>query len=105
MKVTGEEILTDKVVNVKQAELPKQVKWTVAKIHRGHTLFEIDLEKFTIVEATYERTDVQLKRVGEAANLKEVKNRVMQKPNCIYISALNKNNALKKFQKQAKNYK
>ena len=105
MKVADEEIQKDQVVNIKQAELPKQVKWTVTKIHKGHTLFEIDLEKFTIVEATYERTDVQLKRVGEAANLKEVKNRVMQKPNCIYISALNKNNALKKFQKQAEKIK
>jgi hypothetical protein len=105
MKVTGEEILKDQVVNVKQAELLKQVKWTVQNIHKGHTLFEIDLTNYTIKEAEYEKVDVHLKRIGDAANYKEVKRKIIQKPNCIYISALNKNNALKKFQKQAKNYK
>jgi len=104
MDLEGKIISKDKVENVKQAELPKQVKWTVQNIHKGHTLFEIDLTNYTIKEAEYEKVDVHLKRIGDAANYKEVKRKIIQKPNCIYISALNKQNALKKFQQQAKNY-
>ncbi len=97
MNIEGKEIQEDKVVNVKQAEHPKEVKWSIQKLHKGHTLFEIDLANYSIFPATYEDVSTNIVTGG-------IKRKVIQKPNCIYVGALNQKNALKKFAEQAKKY-
>lgn len=97
MNLEGKEIIKDKVVNVKQAEHPKEIKWSIQKIHKGHTLFEINLANYSINPASYEDVTANIVTGG-------VKRKVIQKPNCIYVSALNQKNALIKFQKQAEKY-
>jgi len=78
------------------------VKWQI-KPHKGHTLWEIDLGTGDTRPAEYEQIDMELARLGTAANYKTIRKKVITKPNCIYISALNIDNAAKKFAKQAKN--
>ena len=97
MKLDVKEIQKDTVVNVKQAEFPKEIKWSIQKLHKGHTLFEIDLANYSIIPAVYEDISTNIVTGG-------VKRKVMQKPNCIYVGALNQKNALKKFAEQAKKY-
>ena len=59
--------------------------------HNNHTLFEIELTSNKIKKAEYSNTTCVF---GEAP-----KREVIVKKNCVYISALNKKNALKKFMK------
>ena len=103
MDITGKKIQAEQEEFSKK-HFPKTVQWRSQPLKKGHTLFEISLSDFTINEAKYEEVNVELSRVGEKANYKNIKRKVIQKENCIYISALNKQNALKKFQQQAKNY-
>lgn len=64
----------------------------------GHTLFEINLITGVIVKAIFERKDISF----EEAKTKNyvAKSKVVMKENCVYISALNEKNAMKKFIKQ-----
>lgn len=106
---------SDKVVIVGQNEKKfETVKWQI-KQHRGHTLFEINLETGDCKPAEYEEVNLQVNDFGAQANIhlqmaaigtavsnQEIKKKLITKPNCIYISALNIQNAAKKFAKQAK---
>ncbi len=95
----------DKVEIVTQAEVKTQVaKVGTIRPHKGHTLFQIDLESGEVTEAEFDRLDVDFEELKkeEASRLKPgVKKRVVVKKGCVYISALNKTNAIKKFAKQA----
>lgn len=81
----------DKVVITKEVQERKQQKQGTIKRHKGHTLFELNLKTKEIKKAVFESVDYV---VGEknSTRLKVIENK-----NCIYISALNENNALKKF--------
>ena len=106
---------SDKVVIVGQNEQAfQQVKWQ-QKVKPGHTLFEINLETGDCKPAEYVKTDLQVNDFGPQVNMhlqmaaigkaipnQEIKKKLITKPNCIYISALNIQNAAKKFAKQAK---
>lgn len=93
---------SDKVVIVGQNEQAfQEVKWQI-KPQKGHILFQINLETGDCTPAEYEEVNVELSRLGAEANLKTVRKKVITKPNCIYISALNIQNAAKKFAKKAK---
>lgn len=63
--------------------------------HKGHTLFEINLDTKGICEATFEEQEVEFNPNGGVIG--STRKKVVMNPNCIYISALNKNNAVKKF--------
>lgn len=105
---------SDKVVIVGQNEKKfETVKWQI-KSHKGHTVFEINLETGDAKPAEYEEINLQINDMGEQVNMhlqvlavgtaipnQEIKKKLITKPNCIYISALNINNAAKKFAKQA----
>lgn len=104
MKLDEKEIQKDTVRIVNQKEVNKhEVKWTLPPLKKGHTLWEINLVTGAIVPAVYEEVNVEIKRLGNAANYKEIKKKVLWQKDCIYIGALNIPNALKKFEKQAKN--
>lgn len=95
------EVQSDKVVIVGQNEKKfKEVKWQI-KPHKGHILYEISLHTGDIVVAEFEQVDIELARLGTEKNLQTVRKKVITKPGCIYISALNISNAAKKFYKQS----
>lgn len=85
----------DKIEIVKQTSIEKQtVLLGSLKPKKGHTMFEINLKLKTITEAVFD-SPATLK-FGEAVkgNVSS-KLKITVKPDCIYISALNKKNALK----------
>lgn len=78
-------------VNVKQQ---KQVEHQlVGRItpHKGHRLFEINVETLSIKLAEYSNTTYQA--------FTEDKHEVIIKKGHVYVSALNKRNALKQYKK------
>jgi hypothetical protein len=74
---------------LKQIE-KKKVLIDSSKLRPGHTCFQINNETLECVEASYERE----------VNFNDPdKRKITIKPNCSYINALNKANALKVFNK------
>jgi hypothetical protein len=59
--------------------------------HSGHKVWEINKETLEVKEAKFSNTNYHI----GAKNKKEI----IKKNNCEYISALNKENALKKYKK------
>ena len=108
------EINPDKVVIVGQNEKHfQQVKWQI-KQHPGHTVFEINIETGDVTPAKYEEVNLQVNDfdkpinihlqaavIGQVITTQEIRKKLITKPNCIYISALNIQNAAKKIAKQA----
>lgn len=117
--ITSETPLKDKIVIVGQKEIEKQEKLVGMIIpQKGHTLFEINLKEKTIEPAEFEDSIAPFKKekkisqgIGIAA-FKDGRKKVMidkpkinhkkliRKPNCIYISKLNKENVLKELVKR-----
>lgn len=102
---------SDKVVIVGQNEKKFQTpKWSI-KAHKGHTVFEIDMETGDVRIPEYEETTLQINdmgktpvnmhlqvlAIGKAIPQQEIKKKMITKPNCTYISALNIKNAGKIF--------
>jgi len=94
---------SDKVVIVGQNEKKFEVKkWQIKNPHKGHTIWEISLETGDIKPAEFVQVDMELTRLGESPNLQTVRKKIITKPGCVYIPALNIQNAAKKFVKKAK---
>ncbi|MGG5486265.1 hypothetical protein [Gaetbulibacter sp. PBL-D1] len=113
---------TDKVENVRQVQQETSETLIGSKrIHKGHTLFEVNVKEQTIVEAQFEECEasyekaanidkpkgfgVQTNRTGTLKRvildaIEPSRKKVIKKENCIYISALNKKNLLKKLEKR-----
>ncbi len=103
---------TDKIEIVKQQQ-KKQTLVLQKQIipHENHTLFEYDLKKEELRLAKYEsyKTDIEWEEALKIHNGKiekkvdifnpnpKTKTKVIQEPNCIYISSLNKENAIKQL--------
>lgn len=68
---------------------------------KGHTLFEVNLKEKTIEPAKFEVQDAMYNPTGVLGSV----NKVIIKPGCVYISALNKKNVLKKMFKKLDNHK
>lgn len=95
----------EKVEIVGQAEQNKQqVNWTIERMHKGHTLFEINLETGIVQPAKYDDgTDVVFQSlVGKSSNLATIRKKVKQNKDCVYIPALKKTGAINKWYNQAK---
>lgn len=88
-----QEVSADKIVNVRQAEHEKQNK-LISNIRprRGHTVFEYNIETNEINKAKVERIYV-LAKEGSV-------NKIQANKNCLYVSALNVKNAIKKLKKR-----
>lgn len=83
---------SDTVEFVKQAEIATKKVLLSSKIpYKGHKLFEVNLSNGSIIIPEYESVDAELSGT--------IHNRVIQKPGCMYILALNKKNAIKKVKK------
>jgi len=82
---------SEEIVIVKQAEEQQTPIFRNVSIHKGHTMFEVNMTTGEIVPATYEST---------VANFKGgIKRKILCKENCLYIPCLNKKNAKKKLAK------
>lgn len=96
MKFEDQKLLKEdkiEIVKQQQAEIQKVFDSTL-KPKRGHTLFEIDLTANTIQKAIFD----ELPNVKWEDALKgqiSAQKKITKKPNCIYISALNKKNVIK----------
>ena len=73
-------------------EIPDESSKLIDSItpYKGHTLFEIDCSTGEIKEAEYEEVNASY-QTGAA------RKKIIIKPNCLYISCLNKKSAKKKF--------
>jgi hypothetical protein len=71
------------------------------KPHPGHILFEIDLSKAVIeaVPATYQKIAYIFNPFWQTDSKIAANKKVIIKPDCVYISAMNATNALKHFYK------
>lgn len=81
---------------VKLASIEKQKKLIgQIQLHRGHTLFEVNIKTGEIKEAVYEEKLVEWRSDGKVIKKKSI---TIDK-NCIYLGALNKKNLIKKLKK------
>jgi hypothetical protein len=86
---------TDKIENVKQVSIENQTVFLgTARPKQGHTMFEFNFKLNTIVEAQFDELPA-LKFTDAASGQKSSSKKITKKPDCIYVSALNKKNALK----------
>ena len=81
------------IVKQQQAEIQKVLDSTL-KPSKGHTLFEINLIDNTIEIAKFDELP-NVKWEDAIKGKISVQRKITKKQNCIYISALNKNNVLK----------
>lgn len=96
MKFGDKDLLEkDKVEIIKQqqAEIQKVLDSTL-RPSRGHTLFEVNIVDNTIEIAEFDELPAVKWEDALKGNI-SVQKKVTKKDNCIYISALNKNNVLK----------
>jgi hypothetical protein len=85
------------LTNSERLEMKKQQEKELTLVgterkQKGLTLFEYDKATCKIEPAEYETTDVFVLGM-------EAQSKVNVRPNCIYIQAMNKKNALKKVRK------
>jgi hypothetical protein len=92
----------DKIKNIKDQVLEIQkIFINNLKPKKGHTLFEINIKENTINKAVFDKPAV-LNWNDAKKGLISSKKEITIKENCIYISALNEKNALKKLNNQNK---
>src|SRR5690554_6095561 len=86
------------VVETVNDEKPAELKYVGSlKIKRGHRVFEVNISTLEINEATYdEKTDFVLSN-DKMKNSKRKK--LIINKDCVYVSALNAKNAIKKINK------
>ena len=98
MKVEQE--LQDKTKEVRQKEEHEQKRKLVGRMrpHRGHTLFKYNKITGELVPATFEQQDADFTKAqqGKALDKRKV---VIAEEGCIYVSALNIKNAIKRLAK------
>lgn len=91
MKET-ELIQKDKIEIVNQTTVEKKTVFIgTAYPKRGHTMFEVNLKEKTIEAAEFVLENTIEYNPNSNIPLKSVK-KIIKKPNCIYVSALNKKN-------------
>lgn len=116
MKIAHSKTQADKVVNVRQAEQEKKMQHLGStKLHKGHTMYEYNIIDATIAPAKFEEAVAPfptpaIEGKGPRAHFDRlesiIKNPVRKKlivnENCLYVSALNEKNAIKKLLKRYK---
>jgi hypothetical protein len=97
---TSENDSQDKIEIVKQTSIEKQsVFLGKVRPNKGHTMFEYNHKEKTIVEAVFDSTPA-LKFTDAMKGLTSLDKKITKKPDCIYVSALNKKNALKVLRRE-----
>jgi hypothetical protein len=91
----GKNLDTTSEIVAKKEQKKEDKKVTTIKPHRGHTLFEWHIAENKLVKATFEKTDVDYLAVINKHNV--ARRKVIMKSGCIYVSALNEKNAMRKL--------
>jgi len=97
---------TNKTLAAEQRQVKSNTLVAQIKPQPGHTVFEFDLATGQVQPATIESVTVahvpqsklpehHIRVMGNTSNV--VRKKVVQRPQCLYVSALNKKNAIKKF--------
>lgn len=97
---TSEKDTEDKIEIVKQTSIEKQtvfIGYVLPK--KGHTMFEYNLKEKTIVEAVFDELP-PLKFQDAKLGVKSASKNITKKPDCIYVSALNKKNVIKILERE-----
>lgn len=92
----------DKELAAEQRQVIQQQLVAELTKQPGHTVFEFDLTNGNITPAKIEKTELHLggERKGHMRTGATVHRKIIQRPQCLYTSALNKENAVKKFAAQ-----
>ena len=90
-----EAISQDKVKPTAQKQVEKQIYLTSIKPQPGHTCYEMNLASGELKPAEFESSSINFK--SAAKNDFSVKKKIICKPGCVYVSALNEFNAQKKI--------
>jgi hypothetical protein len=86
----------DKLEKVTQVSIEKQTKFIgSSKPMPGHTTFEVNYELKTIEKAIFDNPETIKFEDAKQLIKKKVPKKITVKKNCVYISALNKKNAIK----------
>jgi hypothetical protein len=91
----GKDLDTTSEIVAKKEQKKEEKKVTTIKPHRGHTLFEWNIAENKLVKATFEKTDVDYMAVVNKHNI--ARRKVIMNAGCIYVSALNEKNAMRKL--------
>jgi len=86
------------ITQQKQQEYKLVYQGTIVP-HRNHTLFEINPDTLEIKEAEYKRKDYIFNPNWKKGDKVNTHGDVIMQPGMAYVSAMNKENALKKFKK------
>jgi hypothetical protein len=65
--------------------------------HRGHKIYEININTNEINEANFEKKDYVFNPKWTRLSASNSESTIIKNSNCFYVSALNKKNAIKKF--------
>lgn len=89
----------DKVEINNQSEKKFQENYlgSFKNLHKSHTLFEFNKNTFEIKPAIFSQQTIDFESAKNNLGLKRKK--LIVKPDCIYVSALNIKNAIKKLNK------
>jgi hypothetical protein len=101
MKIDNQQPLPEEVEIVDQKQVKKEHKLVATIVpHRGHTLWEINTATREIKPAQFEAEFIEYRKAANGMMSKRRK--VIEQPGCVYVSALNQENAMKKLFKQFK---
>ena len=67
--------------------------------HQGHTVFEINTKTLDVVKAQFEETDLIFDPKYTKGKMLNVERKIIKKEGFVYVSALNKKNAIKNYHK------
>ena len=83
-------------LSVSQEQEYRETLETTIFSHPNHTLWEIEVSTLNIQEATYEEKDIEID-LSKDISVFTPRGKVIVKSGYAYVSALNKKNALKKY--------
>lgn len=96
-KMKETKLIFPQEVKVAQAEAQKKSNYLGSiRPHRGHKCFELNIKTGDVNEASYE----QIKAKYTTAKSIGIVRKIIVKEDCLYISALNKKNAIRKLMKR-----
>ena len=83
------------IVEIANQHLPKERKHLGRmRLQKGMSLYEVDYDEQVVREAEYQSEVLDIGTLRKPK--KQIVRRVLTKPNCLYIQALNPQNALRK---------
>ena len=97
---TSQEVKKDRIEVTKEQQQETRIEFDTRIVsQRGHTVFEIEVSTMDIRKAEFEETDLVYDAKFTKGRVLHVERKIIKKDGCVYVSALNKKNAWKKYNK------